>query len=151
MQTSKRFLIMSLMILAVLSLVACGGSEKSVEHQEPYHLEEIAGSDFKLVVLTEKAAERLDIQSEEVREEEVDGEMKLTVPYAAVIYGLNGETFLYARNPGAGSLKFIREPITVDRIEGGKAILSDDPGLLGTHAVTVGVSELYGAETGVGK
>lgn len=142
MKTIKRFLVLSFMIMAVLSLVACGGSEETAGHDEPYFLEDIAGSDFKLVVLTDKAAERLDIQSEEV--------VELSVPYSSVIYDLNGETYVYTRNPEAGSLSFVRAPITVERIDGGLAILSAGPDF-GTQVVTRGVSELFGAETGVGK
>jgi hypothetical protein len=149
MQTIKRWMIISLLILAVLPLVACGGSEEEAK-EEPFHLEEIEGSDFNLVTLTEKAAERLDIQSEEVREEEVDGSVKMVVPYAAVLYGLNGETWAYVRNPEPDSLKFVRTPITIEYIDGGLAILSDGPDL-GTHVVTVGAPELFGADTGVGK
>jgi hypothetical protein len=149
MQTIKRWMIISLLILAVLPLVACGGSEEEAK-EEPFHLEEIEGSDFNLVTLTEKAAERLDIQSEEVREEEVDGSVKMVVHYAAVLYGLNGETWAYVRNPEPDSLKFVRTPITIEYIDGGLAILSDGPDL-GTHVVTVGAPELFGADTGVGK
>lgn len=146
----KRWMIVTLMILAVLPLAACGGSGETVEKEEPALVEEIPGSEFSSVTLTERAAERLDIQSEEVREEEVDGSMKMVVPYAAVIYDLNGNTFAYVRNPSPDSLKFIRTSIIVERIDGGLAILSNGPAL-GTHVVTVGVAELYGAETGVGK
>lgn len=150
MQTIRRFLIMSLMILAVLSLVACGGSDKNDGHDEPYQLEEVAGSEFQNVILTAKAAERLDIQSEALNMEEVDGEMKLVAPYSAVLYDLNGETYAYTRNPGPSSLTFIRAPIEIERIEGGRVILTDGPPE-GTHLVTVGAAELYGADTGVGK
>jgi hypothetical protein len=146
----KRWMIVTLMILAVLPLAACGGSGETVEKEEPALVEEIPGSEFNSVTLTERAAERLDIQSEEVREEEVDGSMKMVVPYAAVIYDLNGDTFAYVRNPGPDSLKFMRAKIIVERIDGGLAILADGPEL-GTHVVTVGVAELYGADTGVGK
>lgn len=149
MQNVKRWMILSLLILAVLSLAACGGSEETAE-EEPYTLEEIEGSEYQLVTLTEKAAERLDIQSEEVREEEVDGSMKTVVPYAAVLYGINGETWAYTRNPHAESLSFVRTPITIEYIDGGLAILSAGPDA-GIHVVTVGAPELFGADTGVGK
>lgn len=142
--------VMSLMILAILSLVACGGVEEGAVHNEPYHLEDTSDPDFKLVVLTEKAAERLDIQSEEVAEAAVDGGTMLSVPYSAVIYGLNGETFVYTRNPGPDSLEFLRVPIAIDRIDGGRAYLAEGPDT-GTHVLTRGVAEVYGAETGVGK
>ena len=69
------------------------------------------------------------------------------IPYSAVIYGLNGETWVYT-NPEP--LTFVRQPITVDHIEGGLAYLSDGPPL-GSDVVMVGVAELYGADTGVGK
>ena len=151
MQNMKRWMILALLILAVLSLAACGGGSNGAAHEEPYSLEEIEGSDYQLVTLTEKAAERLDIQSEEVREEEVDGSMKTVVPYAAVLYGINGETWAYARNPGPDSLKFIRTEITIERIDGGLAILSGGTDLVGTHFVTTGAPELFGADTGVGK
>lgn len=150
MQTIRRFLVMSLMILAVLSLVACGGSNENAGHVEPYELEEVAGSEFQNVILTAKAAERLDIQSEALNMEDVDGEMKLVAPYSAVLYDLNGETYAYTRNAGPSSLTFIRAPIEIERIEGGRVILTNGPPE-GTHLVTVGAAELYGADTGVGK
>jgi hypothetical protein len=69
------------------------------------------------------------------------------VPYSAVIYGLHGETWAYI-NPEP--LTFIRHTIIIDYIEGGQAFLLDGPPA-GTKVVTVGVAELYGADTGVGK
>jgi hypothetical protein len=69
------------------------------------------------------------------------------IPYAAVIYDTEGNTWIYT-NPEP--LVFVRQSIVVDRIEGDEAFLSQ--GLdSGTMVVTVGVSELYGAETGVSK
>ena len=127
-----------LVILAGL-LVACsdtaGGTTKKTE---PY----TATADDtgrKTMTLTPKAVERLGIQVAEI----TDG----TVPYAAVLYGLNGETYVYANT---GENTYLREDITVDRIEGNTAILSDGPPD-GTLVVTVGGSELYGIDTGVGK
>lgn len=69
------------------------------------------------------------------------------VPYASVIYGLNGETWVYV-NPEP--LVYHREPVTVAYIDGDNAVLSEGPAV-GTQVVTVGVAELYGADTGVGK
>ena len=150
MQSMKRWIILTLMVLAVLPLAACGGTNGGAEAEAPYQLEPFKDTEFNLVTLTEKAAERLDIQSEEVREQEVDGSMELVVPYAAVLYGLNGETWAYMRNPGPDSLRFVRTPITIERIDGGLAILSAGPEV-GIHVVTVGAPELFGADTGVGK
>jgi hypothetical protein len=47
-------------------------------------------------------------------------------------------------------LTYVREPITVDYIEGDMVVLVDGPAA-GTEVVTVGVAELYGADTGIGK
>lgn len=73
------------------------------------------------------------------------GQVKV-VPYAAVIYGLNGETWVYS-NPEP--LVYVREPITVDYIEGDLVVLSEGPPA-GSAVVTVGGAELFGAESGVG-
>ncbi|HSG19084.1 MAG TPA: hypothetical protein VLE70_22520 [Anaerolineae bacterium] len=149
MQHLKRLLVIVVFIVVVLQLAACGADE-GPDKIEPAHVEEIEGSEFNLVTLTEKAAERLDIQSEATREEEIEGEMKMVVPYSAVIYGLHGETWAYVRNPGPNSLTFVRHPITVEYIDGGLAILADGPPV-GTEVVTVGAQMLYGTDTGVGK
>jgi len=70
------------------------------------------------------------------------------VPYAAVIYDVNGGTWVYTKEPNA--LSFVRQSITVDYIEGDLAFLIEGPPV-GTEVVTVGGAELYGAETGVSK
>jgi len=140
-------LILALLIIIGLQLTACAPKETKVEKIQPFQLEEIDGSDLKRVILTEKAAERLDIQTSAVRDEQVNGSKRKVVPYAAVIYDLEGATWLYT-NPAP--LTFVRESITVDFIEGDTAVLVNGPSS-GTEVVIVGVSELYGTETGVSK
>jgi hypothetical protein len=76
-----------------------------------------------------------------------DAQQRLIVPYAAVIYGLEGETWVYT-NPEP--LVYVRHPIAVDYIEDDMAVLSEGPSA-GTQVVVVGVAELFGAETGVSK
>ena len=126
------------LILASL-LAACAPKENAATKVNPVKLEPIEGTEFKRVILTEKAAQRLNIQTAEVSGE--------SIPYAAVIYDTEGNTWIYT-NPAP--LTFVRAPIVVDHIQGDQAILSQ--GLdSGTSVVTLGVSELYGAETGVSK
>jgi hypothetical protein len=149
MKHLRRSLVIIVLMIVALQLAACGSDEGSAK-EEPAYVEEVEGSEFNLVTLTEKAAERLDIQTEPAREEEMDGAMKMVLPYSAVIYGLHGETWAYIRNPGADSLTFVRHPITVDYIDGGLAVLADGPPV-GTDVVTVGAQMLYGTDTGVGK
>ncbi len=146
MQHRARWMIVVL-IIAALPLAACSQKSTGASTEKPAVVEDIEGSDFKRVVLTEKAAERLDIQTALVREEQVDGTLRLVVPYAALIYGVNGETWAYVRTE---PLSFVREAISVDYIEGDLVVLLVGPPV-GTEVVTVGGSMLYGAETGVSK
>jgi hypothetical protein len=135
------------LIVAALVLPACAPKVSKAEFIPPSSLEVIEGSDVQRVILTEKAVERLDIQTSSVSDELVNGSKRKVVPYAAVIYDLKGGTWVYS-NPAP--LTFVRESITIDFIEGDQAVLKNGPST-GTEVVTVGVAELYGAETGVKK
>jgi hypothetical protein len=141
MRKNNLWTVLGTLLLVILAglLVACsntaGGTTKPVE---PYTATE-DDSGLKTMTLTEKAVERLNIQVVAIAND--------SVPYAAVLYGLNGETYVYT-NPEP--LTYVRADIVVDRIEGDAAILSDGPPE-GTMVVTIGGSELYGIDTGVGK
>ena len=132
-------LFIAILIIAGL-LSACAPKSTNVEKIQPYQLEVIEGSDFQRVILTEKASQRLDIQTAPIGAGNV-------IPYAAVLYGLNGETWTYT-NPEP--LVFVRQSIVIDHIEGDSAFLSEGPDT-GTAVVIIGVAELYGAEVGVSK
>jgi hypothetical protein len=69
------------------------------------------------------------------------------IPYSAVIYGVEGETWVYL-NPEP--LVYVRQAIVIDYIEGDQVYLLEGPEL-GSTVVTMGVAELFGAETGVSK
>ena len=133
------FLLM-LTMLTALGLAACGPKTASTSEKiNPSTLEDIEGSELKRVILTEKAAERIGVETVPASE--------MTVPYAAVIYDIEGNTWVYT---SPAPLTFVRAPVLIDRIEGDQAFLSQaleskDP------IVTVGVAEIYGAETGVSK
>jgi hypothetical protein len=147
MLQAKRWMVVTLMILVALPLVACSESEGASGKVEPAYVESVEDSEFDRVILTDSASVRLDVQTAPAREELVEGRQRLVIPYGAVIYGLNGETWAYT---SPEPLTFIRVPITVDFIEGDNAVLSDGPSP-GTEVAIVGVAELYGIETGVGK
>ena len=138
MKLINRFLLI-LFVFASLSLAACSPKSATTEKINPATLEEIEGSKLKRVILTEKAAERIDVQTIAV-----DGNV---VPYAAVIYDTEGNTWVYT---SPAPLTFVRESIVIDHIEGDQAFLAQG---LGSNlpVVTVGVAEIYGAETGVSK
>jgi hypothetical protein len=97
------------------------------------------------ITLTEMASQRLGLQTAPISEAEVGGRMQKVVPYAAVLYGLNGETWVYT---SPEPLVFARQPITVGDIEGDVGVLLD--GLpVGTQVVTAGAAELFGVESGL--
>jgi len=139
------FIVISIIAASLLS--ACGSKAVTAEKEPPYKLEDIEGVEFKRVLLTEKAAERLDIRTDAVSMAEKDGSDVKIVPYSAVLYGLNGETWVYTNPEG---LVFVRDTIVVDHIDGDTVVLAEGPEV-GTPVVTVGVSLLYGAEVGVSK
>lgn len=132
-------LLFVMFILSGLLLSACGPKESTSEKVSPSKLEKIEGTDLSKVILTEKAAERIGVETVVASGNEV--------PYAAVIYDIEGNTWIYT-SPEA--LTFVREPIVIDHIEGDTAILAESLSSQ-FNVVTVGVAEIYGTETGVSK
>ncbi len=148
MRHTKQWMVVVLFIIAGLLLSACSDKGESASTNEaPAYVEMVDGSDFNRVVLTERAAQRMDVQVAAVRDEQVDGAQRLVIPYSSVIYGVNGETWVYV---SPKPLTFVRTPITVDYIDGDIAVLLDGPAS-GTQVAMVGVALLYGIDTGVGK
>ncbi len=140
---SSRWMLLLLVVVG-LTVVACGASEDSTYQKiKQYELENVSGTDFQKVTLTEKAVESLGLQ--------VVSAGHNTVPYAAIVYGNYGEEWVYT-NPEP--LLFIREDVVVERIEGtsdgGTAYLLEGPAP-GTLVVTSGAAQLWGIEFGVGK
>jgi hypothetical protein len=126
---------------------ACSDHESHAAHAEhPAAVEKIEGSELSRVTLTEKAAERIDLKTTPVREQDVDGALRKVVPYSSLIYDAKGRTWIYT-SPQPRT--FVRKQVEVDRIDGDRVFLVDGPAA-GTEVASVGVAELYGAETGVG-
>jgi hypothetical protein len=136
-----------LTILAVLSLSACGRAAEEESRVEPAKVEKIKGTDTERLVLRPEAAERIGIQTSNVREvTRADGPRKV-VDYAAVIYDPDGQASVYVNTE---PLVFVRHPVTVEYINGDLAVLSDGPPL-DADVVTQGVAELFGIEFGIGE
>jgi hypothetical protein len=132
-------LLVLILLLVIFVLAACGPSHTRTETISPSTVKDIDGSALKQVILTEKAAERLGLETVSVN--------GLVVPYSAVIYDTEGRAWVYT-NPEP--LTFIRAQIAIDHIEGDQVFLAQEL-QTGAPIVTVGVAELYGAETGVSK
>lgn len=138
----------ALLAAFALYLALAGGTSESaaaVEEVLPATVQYPNGSDVALLTLRPSAIKRLDLRTVAVTSQRVDGKARLVVPYAAVIYDSEGETWLYAAsNPRT----FRRQSITIDRIAGERVILSAGPAA-GTKIATVGAQELWGAELGI--
>jgi hypothetical protein len=143
--------------LAVAALVAfglqfAGCSEKNTYTKvEPAHVEHEEGVEISKLTLTEKAMERLAVETAPVREgkapDAAEGEQtRSVVPYSAIIYVAQGNEFVYT-SPAPRT--FVRQPVEVDYIEGNDAVLKSGPAP-GTLVAVVGVTELFGTEFGVG-
>lgn len=131
------------LIIAGLQLSACAPAAPLEEPIKPVHLEPIAGTSLNNVILTEDAAKRLDLQTATVHEEQINGAQRIVVPYAAVLYEANGDTWVYVNT---APLTFVRQLIVIDYIAGDQAFLSAGPASESV-VVTVGAAELYGSES----
>jgi hypothetical protein len=140
MQHRRRWI----MVVALVGSFGQSGCGQPAVVEAPTSSDEAAAADPMQVTLSPEAAERLGIETTQVQKGRAG---RTSVPYAAVLYDAQGDTWVYA-NPE--QLVFVRTQIRVDRIDGDVAQLLDGPPL-GTLVVTVGLAELFGAETGVGE
>jgi hypothetical protein len=138
---SLRRLVPAVLALAVASVPLAGCKEveeSSSAGYEPAKLEEVKGSDTKRVTFTAEGARRVALQMAAAQRR---GDSTV-VPYAALIYDGQGTPYVYT---SPAPLTFVRQKVAVDRIEGDRALLSHGP-RTGTRVVTVGATEVYGAE-----
>jgi len=134
--------ILAALIGAGLQLTACAKLPEATHAEHPAEVEAIPGSDVKRVTLTERAGERLDLKTDEVRE--LNGQK--VVPYASLIYDPNGRTWVYT-SPAPRT--FVRHEVEIDRIVGDLVVLKAGPPT-GTVVASLAVAELYGTEFAVG-
>lgn len=147
MQRSQRWVVAAPMVVG-LALGACQRTHEAAEHVKPAHVEHIEGEEVSRVTLTPKAAERIGVTLDLVRDQRVarSGIVRKVVPYGAVLYDPTGRTWVYT---SPDSLVFVRREIVVEYIEGDLAVLTDGPPA-GTRVVTLGATELHGAEFEIG-
>ena len=141
MQPSSLWMWAVLVFASGLLLSACGGATTEASIPAPAKVD-VNGR----ITLTEMASQRLGLQTTPISETEVGGgRMQKVVPYAAVLYGLHGETWVYT---SPEPLVFVRQPVTVGDMEGDVGVLLDGPPV-GTQVVTAGAAELFGVESGL--
>jgi hypothetical protein len=122
-----------------LLLAGCNEvAETSAPVHQPATVEEVPGQDVKRVTFDQAGADRVSLRTARVRQTG----RGTTVPYAALIYDAQGVAWVYT-NPAP--LTFRRVEVVVDRIVGDVVWITDGPAP-GTRVVTVGATEVYGAE-----
>lgn len=130
------------LVATSLQLAACGKAPVKREAGHPAEVEAIPGSDVKKVTLTERAGQRLDLKTDQVREQRG----QRVVPYSALIYDPEGRTWVYT---SPSDRTFVRQEVEIDRIVGQMAVLKTGPPT-GTVIASMAVAELYGTEFAVG-
>jgi multidrug efflux pump subunit AcrA (membrane-fusion protein) len=135
---ANRAIALGLVVLG-LALSACGGSSDSAAPPAPAQITKLAGG-VNQIKLTADAAKRIDVKTAAA---ESDGG-NTVIPYSAVLYDPDGATWTYT-NPKP--LVYVRADITVQSIDGERAILTKGPAP-GTSVVTIGATELWGVEYG---
>jgi hypothetical protein len=125
------------MLGAVLLVSGCK-VDKIEDKHHPAKLEESGQKGIMRVILEPRAVERIGLQTTQVVEE--GG--RTVIPYGAIMYDTKGETWTFT-NPQP--LTFVRHKVVVENIEGDRVTLSEGPPA-GTVVVTVGATELMGAE-----
>ena len=129
-----------LCLLLAPGVAACEASAAAPGADPPAVVEEIAGSDVKTVRLSEDAADAAGIKAATVSRAPASG--RLQIPYAAVIYYLDGSTWAYQAQE---KNTFRRIPIRVESIAGDVATLTAGPPV-GSNVVVVGATEVLGSE-----
>ncbi len=165
MQHNNRLRAAALLLLVAalgVGVSACSRGQ-AAEEEGGYRdatVEPVKGTDVSRVTLSRQAAERLGIQTDQVRAWPVvvparaggsgaagRATARKVIPYAAVLYDETGDTWTFT---SPSSLTFLRRHIEVAFIEGDLAVLEAGPAV-GTTVVTVGAAELLGTELGVGE
>jgi multidrug efflux pump subunit AcrA (membrane-fusion protein) len=125
-----------------LTLAACTQVEENESTYSPTSVKPIKGQDdIQQVTFTAQAAQRAGVRTATVRA----GGGHTSIPYAALIYNEEGDTYTYV---SPKPLVYVRKPIDVDHIAGGRVVLRHGPPS-GTAVVTTGAAEVYSAEFGV--
>jgi hypothetical protein len=127
-------------LLAALPVAGCSEVESETsEGYQPAKLEPVEGQeDLQRVTFTPEGARRIGLRTAPIGR--AGG--RLVMPYTALLYDPEGKTFAYT-SPAPRT--FLRVPVEVDRIDGGRVVLDDGPAP-GTAVVTIGAAEVRGAE-----
>ena len=141
----RRIPIVALALSITVLLAGCREPDSDAHViDEPMTLSETtneAGDEVMRIELTARAAERVGIETAPVTWRGRTG----LVPSDAVFMDNRGDYWVYTVPE---PLVYVREAIAVTNEEGERTFIARGPAV-GTEVVTVGVPELWGAETGI--
>ena len=129
---------------AYLAFGGSSGGSTDEEEAQPAVVEPTGTDGVSRVVLSQSAAERLNVQTAPVTSVRLNRMVRGAIPYTAVIYDTNGDAWTYT---SPEPLVYVRQDVEVVRVRGGEAILARGPPT-GTSVVTIGQVELWGVEYG---
>ena len=129
---------------AYLAFGGSSGGSTDEEEAQPAVVEPTGTDGVSRVVLSQRAAERLNVETAPVTSVRLNRRVRGAIPYTAVIYDTNGDAWTYT---SPEPLVYVRQDVEVVRVRGGEAILAHGPPT-GTSVVTVGQVELWGVEYG---
>ena len=129
---------------AYLAFAGSSGGSTSEEGAQPAVVEPTGTDGVSRVVLSQSAAERLNVETAPVTSVRLNRRVRGAIPYTAVIYDTNGDAWAYT---SPEPLVYVRQDVKVVRVRGGEAIFARGPPV-GTSVVTVGQVELWGVEYG---
>jgi hypothetical protein len=145
----RRLLVGLLAGLIAVGVTGCAGAEEETDgsaNGDAAKVEQVAGSSFPQITLSDEAVERLGVATDPVTMQASGDIQQPTIPYQAVFYDAQGQAFTYVSSQPH---VYTRVPLTVDEVQGDTAVLATGPPA-GTAVVTTGAAELWGAETGIG-
>jgi hypothetical protein len=134
----KHLSVAGLVIGAAAILAGCASAAPA--EAPPALIKPVAGSQIPQLQLTERAIQRLGIQTQPVEQGATTAQED--IPYSAVVYDTDGSTWTYVN---IAARTYERKPVTVTGIDGEVAQLSAGPPA-GVAVVTVGAAELLGTE-----
>ncbi|HEU0020054.1 MAG TPA: hypothetical protein VFR55_00040 [Dehalococcoidia bacterium] len=144
LRNSNELMLILAMGFACMMLWGCSTPKANAQAKPKPATSEEIDQDRQILRLTDRAAERLQVQTAPV----LAGEGTRTViPFDAVVYWPDGSSWVYVMT---ADLEYVRQPIIVEAVDGDTAVLSDGPPA-GAQVVTVGQSEFWGFESGVGR
>ena len=143
-RSNRRFAALAALAAMAVPLGGCAKVPQEEAATEKAATVEKAPDGQNKVVLLEEAAKRLGIETSEVSALPAGRE---SVPYSAVIYDAEGHSWVFTSGE---ELSYVKAPITIDRIDGDHAVLTEGPPV-GTAVVSQGAEELFGVEDGIGE